>query len=458
LGGDWLGRDQSFLAEKSVVRDPAGLWKIWFAPSDPDYRPVTTSVQWLQWRVLGEDPLGYHLTNAGLHLLGALLLWRLLRKLGAQGREPFDSAPFDAAQGRQGIQLRSLAAGHERRPTAGVEWLGGLLLIVHPFAVESVARIPELGACLALPLLLLSALAWTEISEFGIRNSKFLLSLTLFILALLSDFSAGLFPAVLLLYAWWKHRRITQTDWRAIEPFVAVLLMFAAVTLCLRSYSTADATTAGLFSRLATAGMGIGSYLLACLVPVNLVPIQPHAWLPLAVLIGLGAAALGWFFSSPAFRGFAFQTRMILFAGVAAVIAAWAGASRSYAGVFTSNETFWSAAADRDPDSSVAQYNQGLVLVGSHRLPEAIDHFAAALRLKPDYAEAQSDLAIALCVEGRPMEAIPHFERAIQLNADSAQIRYNFGLALRAVGRPEEARAQWQAASRLLHGGSADAH
>jgi len=448
LRGDWLWRDKSFLAENSVVRDSAGLWKIWFAPSDPDYRPLMTSVQWLQWRLLGADPLGYHLTNAGLHLLSALLLWRVLRKLGVR-----------------------------------LGWLGGLLLMVHPFAVESVARIPELGACLALPLLLLAALAYLNFDEtspahLATESTKstektnassslcslwlkvwgwHVLSLGGFLLAMLSNASAAIFPAILLLHAWWRHRRITRVDWRAVEPFFAVMLMFAAVTLCMRSYSTADATTAGLFSRLAAAGLAIGSYLLACLVPINLVPLQPHAWLPLAVLIGLGAAALGWFFSSPVFRGFAFQTRMSLFAAVAVVIAALAGASRSYAGVFTGNEAFWSAGADRDADSAVAQYNLGLVLVGSHRLPEAIGRFEAALRVQPDYAEAQSDLAIALCVEGRPAEAIPHFERAIQLKSDSAQIRYNFGLALRAVGRPEEARAQWEAAARLLHGGSADA-
>jgi hypothetical protein len=422
LHGDWLGRDRSFLGENGAVRDPDGLWKIWLAPQDPEYSPLRTSVQWLEWRLFGLDPLGYHLANAGLQLLGAILLWRLL--------------------GKAGVRLA---------------WLAGLALMVHPLAVATVARIPEPGSVLALPLLLLAALAWLENPDRGMRSSPYLAAFACFVLALCCHASAALFPVLLVLHAWWRHRRVTRADWRAIEPFFAAMLMFVVVAMCLRSYSTADAAAGGFLSRLAAGGGAIVSYLLACLAPFHLVPSEPRAYLPLAVLIGVGVAGLDAFIRAPRFRGLAPPVRAVWLSVVGVALAAWAVGGRATAGDFTDNAAFWGATVDRDPDAAVAQYNLGLVLVGSHRLPEAIDHFSAAVRLQPDYAEAQSDLAIALSVAGRPAEAIPHFARAVELNADNAQIRYNYGLALRAVGRPGEARAQWEAAERILHGGHGDA-
>lgn len=209
----------------------------------------------------------------------------------------------------------------------------------------------------------------------------------------------------------------------------------------------ADAPAAGFFSRLAATGPAMGLYLLKCLVPINLIPIRPHAYIPLAFLIGLGVAALGVNFNLER------KGRRAIFCVLAAVlIATLAGAGRRYARAFTGNQAFWSYTVDHDPDAWIAQYNLGLVLVASQRLPEAVDRFERALRLKPDYAEAQSDLAVALCFEGRPADAIPHFERALQINSGNAQVHYNFGLALRAVGRPREAAEQWEDAARLLGG------
>ncbi len=414
LHGDWLWNDKSFLAENGPVRGSAGLWRTWLAPQGPDYCPLKTTVQWIQWRLWGMDPFGYHLTNVGLHLASALLLWRGLRRLGMR-----------------------------------FAWLGGLLLVVHPVAVESVARIPDLGAALSLALFLTGMLAWMKEGgrEKGLLNSGTLLPLACFLLAMLSDAWAAMFPAVLLLCAWWKRGRITREDWRAAEPFLAILLLFAAVTLSMGLNPGADAPVAGFFSQVAAAGLAVGLYLLKSLVPVNLIPIHPHAYLPLAILIGLGVAALGGFFN------FEWKGRGAIFSVLVAVaVAALAGASRRYARVFSGNEAFWSYTLDRDPDAWLAQYNLGLVLVSSQRLPEAIDHFEEALRLKPDYAEAQSDLAVALCVQGRTREAIPHFEQALQLDPDNAQVHYNFGLALRSVGRPGEAAKQWEEAARLLSG------
>ena len=87
-------------------------------------------MQWVQWHLWHDQVAGYHITNIVLHILGALLLWRALHKLGA-----------------------------------GAAWLGGLLFAVHPLVVESVAWMSEIKNTLSLPLLLLAALAFLEFDE-----------------------------------------------------------------------------------------------------------------------------------------------------------------------------------------------------------------------------------------------------------------------------------------------------
>ena len=81
LQGDWLWDDNLLVSDNAVVHDPSGLWKIWFEPgSMVDYQPLKVSVVWLQWQLWGSETLGYHLTNVVLHIVGALLVWRLLSK------------------------------------------------------------------------------------------------------------------------------------------------------------------------------------------------------------------------------------------------------------------------------------------------------------------------------------------------------------------------------------------
>src|SRR6185312_16079965 len=102
----WIWDDGLYVTGNGALRTGAGLGRIWAAPPGINYFPLTETVQWLQWHLWQARPAGYHLTNLALHALGALLLWRLFRRLGVGG--------FGA-------------------------WAGGLLFAIHPLAVESVA-------------------------------------------------------------------------------------------------------------------------------------------------------------------------------------------------------------------------------------------------------------------------------------------------------------------------------
>jgi tetratricopeptide (TPR) repeat protein len=55
--------------------------------------------------------------------------------------------------------------------------------------------------------------------------------------------------------------------------------------------------------------------------------------------------------------------------------------------------------------------------MASGRIPEAIEHYQQALRIKPDYAEAHYNLGVALGQAGRIPEAIGHLEQALRIRA-----------------------------------------
>src|SRR5271157_3572331 len=108
IPGRWIWDDTEEVAANPLLRDPAGLSRIWLAPPGPDYFPLKATVQWVEWHLWGDTVADYHLANISLHILGALLL------------------------------------------------------AVHPMAVESVAWISELKNALSLPPLLLAVSAYID--------------------------------------------------------------------------------------------------------------------------------------------------------------------------------------------------------------------------------------------------------------------------------------------------------
>jgi len=247
LHGGWI-RDDTFYLNASLMNEPGRLWKIWFQPgSFIEYYPLSESVQWLQWKLWGDHTTGYHLTNIVLHIVNALLVCRLLRRLGM-----------------------------------GFAWLGGLIFAVHPAQVESVAWISEFKNTLSLAPFLLAMTAWIDYEERK-RPRDYLLALGLFLAAMLCKITMALFPLVILLYAWWKRGRIGWSDLRACAPFLAVSLVLGVTNLLAGTWYAHEhlfsslATERGDFlSPIALAGSSLAFYFSKFFWPGTVLPMYPQ--------------------------------------------------------------------------------------------------------------------------------------------------------------------------------------
>ena len=126
--------DDNLCIKINVVRDVSGLWAIWFFPSaieaEEHYWPLVYTTFWLEHKLWGFDPMGYHIVNVLLHLGNTLLVWHLMRRLAVPGA-----------------------------------WVVAAVFAVHPLHVESVAWVIERKDVLSGLFYLAAALTWMRFAE-----------------------------------------------------------------------------------------------------------------------------------------------------------------------------------------------------------------------------------------------------------------------------------------------------
>ncbi len=187
---DWI------LVTEPLVRRLDGLASIWLSPSEirheDHYWPVVYTSFWLEHKLWGLHPAGYHAVNVVLHALNSVLLWRLLVRLSVPGA-----------------------------------WLAAAVFAVHPVHVESVAWIIERKDLLSGFFYLCAVHAWLRFKEAS-SPGRYLLCLLLLLAALLSKSIAVTLPAAFLLLQWWREGRVT---WREAGCILPLALVAGAVTV-----------------------------------------------------------------------------------------------------------------------------------------------------------------------------------------------------------------------------------
>lgn len=207
--------DDAYVTANKTLRSADGLRQIWLEPrSIPQYYPLVHTTYWLEFRLWGLDPRGYHAVNVLLHAATAAVLYGVFRQLGIP-----------------------------------VPWLGAALFAVHPLGVESVSWVTERKNTLSLLLATAAAAAWFgwRFGAEGRRGRGLWLGLAigLFALAMLAKTVAAMLVPMLLIATWWKTGRIGRADLLGVAPLIAIGLPMAAFTVWLEKIMSEPMTSIG---------------------------------------------------------------------------------------------------------------------------------------------------------------------------------------------------------------------
>ena len=251
LQAGFVWDDATTFIEAPPVRTWAGLWQIWFAPShitgEGHYWPITYTTFWLEHKLWGFAPMGYHAVNLALHFANTVLLLSLLRRLAVPGA-----------------------------------WFAAAVFAVHPVHVEAVVWVIARKDLLATLFSLSACRVWirsmapTPGKPGRTPIGAWLLTLLLYVAGMLSKTVAVTLPAVLLLWHWWKQERVTARDGLRLLPFFAVGLAVAAANTAY--YASNDDIDFGysLIERMLLAAQAIGFYGAKLVWPADLVVVYPH--------------------------------------------------------------------------------------------------------------------------------------------------------------------------------------
>ena len=475
--------DDSHLT-KPELRSLEGLARIWTQPgATQQYYPLIHTLFWVEHRVWGDWPAGYHLLNILLHCASALLLVRILRYLHIPGA-----------------------------------WLAAAIFALHPIQVESVAWISELKNMLSGVFYFGSMLTYLKFDR--TRNlALYAAALVLFVLGLLSKTVIATLPAAILVIFWWKRGKLSwRDDALPLIPFFLLGTTAGLFTSRLEGILIGAKGSDFNFSiveRVLIAGRVIWFYLGKIFWPLDLIFIYPRwqvsqtvwwqylfpagvllllaglAWLsrqwraPLAGLlffIGTLFPALGFLNVYP-FRFSLVADHFQYLAGLGIIVLVAAGialllelrqlSSRPTGYVFliallaslttltwhqsamySDSETLWRTTIGKNPHSWMTQNNLGAILLQKGESDEAIVHFRSALEINADDVGAQANLGNALLQKGQLDEAIAHYYKALKikpdytelLSTDYAQVHCSLAYALVLKGRVDEAIAHYQKA------------
>ena len=273
--------DDKILTSSQSVQEWSGLWRLWSGDAytlddtiEGHYWPLVYTTFWLEHKLWGFAPAGYHVVNVLLHLANALLLWHLLRRLAVPGA-----------------------------------WVVAAVFAVHPSHVESVSWVVERKDVLSGLFYLTAVLAWMRFVEQP-NPRRYACSLALYAAALLSKSIAITLPAALLIWHWWKQGRVTSSDLLRLVPFGVVGLVITVGDMSFYRSMEAVSFDYSLTERMLIASRALWFYAGKLLWPTDLAVIyplwdirvsDPLAWGYLITAVAL--AVVLWFFRPQLGRG-----------------------------------------------------------------------------------------------------------------------------------------------------------
>lgn len=204
----WVWDDDSYVTMNAMLRDPGGPWLAWIPGQTPQYYPALFTAFWVEFRMFGTDPLGWHAVNWAAHAGASLLLWRALLRMRVPGA-----------------------------------WPVALLWAVHPMCSESVAWVTEGKNTFSMLAMCASALVWfrgrdaaPDAGAGSVGGSRahrcrrlmgpaaWASSMGLFLLAMGCKTTSVALPVMILAGEWWRGWRPRQ-DRRVIAAVAPMLML-----------------------------------------------------------------------------------------------------------------------------------------------------------------------------------------------------------------------------------------
>ncbi len=394
--------------------------------------PLTRLLNWVNFQIAGQEPMGYHAANLLLHLGALLLAYECLRRI----------LPATAAV------------------------LAAAIFAVHPLQAEAVDYVSARGAILAAILCFAALLEWI--------SGRPWIAVAAFAGALLADERCALFPLV-----WLMARSVrTRGDVTGLSACAAMAL---ATAVRAHTATYAYALVALRFLRLFVLPWGF-----------TIAPdVREPLWLAGAAAIAIGGVvlwrwrklrvdsewswvAMGLLLLIPSFSAnpaadsraylplFAFAAAMglllarvparVLAVGAVAILVA-VSVSRTY--VWLSEERLWreavrrapglvepkiqlakhlhagealellNRAREQDPHDSEIPAEIGKVLLDEQQYDGAVDELSHAIALNPKNALAFNNRGVALAAMGQLPAAAADFGRALELDPHLTEAREN---------------------------------
>ena len=506
--GEFLGFDDDKYVsanahvQAGLTRDSVG-WAL-RASYFNNWHPLAWLSHMLDVELFGGDAAGaHHLSGLLLHVLNALLLFGVMRRMtGALWPSAFAAALF----------------------------------ALHPLRVEAVAWLSERKELLSTCFGLLSILAYVGYTRRG-GLPRYLLVVGLFALGLMAKPMLVTLPLLLLLLDYWPLERLESRPasfenlsrpQRSIAfllgeklPLLLLAAASSVVTVLVQSGSMEPAVLVSLKLRVVNALVSYVRYLGMMLWPVDLGLLYTHpnlpggvpwtlwqvlgatlllvaitrwvmraherryalvgwlwyliALLPVIGLLQVGEQALADRYTYFPMIGLCIlvawggaeiwqrwlsrwaRARGIVAVGAAAVLALLTLASRAQTAHWHDTLSLFERSLAVNPTNPTLHYNVAVVLEGKGEREEAIAHWRRALEFRPRFAKAHNNLAVMMVAQGKTDEALHHYREALRLDADYADAHYNLGSLLAARGQLDAGIAHYRAAL-LIEPDNADVH
>jgi len=463
--------DPSYVAQNPHVRDGLTANGIAWAFTHSfagNWFPLTWISHMLDCQFFGLDASLHHLTNLCFHVLAAILLYTVLRRITGA-----------------------------RWPSAMV----AALFALHPLHVESVAWIAERKDVLSACFWMVTLAAYARYVARP-EKARYALTLAAFSLGLMAKPMLVTLPLVLCLLDYWPFARGVHI--REKVPFLALSAVVSVVTylvhrdvaavvslhalpLSLRienalvSYALYIAKmfwpsglavfypypSGGLAAPATAAGAALAAITAAAIRSARRRPYFIVGWLwyllTLAPVIGLiqaGQQARADRYTYIPMIGLTIaliwgaadilQSRPRVAAALGtAVCALCVALTWHQTGYWQDGVSLFQHAVDVTTDNYIAQFNLASALAARGDNSEAARHLADAVRIRPNSEPAHAELGQVLARLGQTDEALAELRTAAQEKPDDANVHYRIGLLLGGAGRPDEASVELSTAVRL---------